>query len=40
MISNKLKLLFKRLNPEARTWYDSKKLVQSGVSSCAFTYTR
>ncbi len=40
MFSNKLKLLFKRLNPRARCWYDSKKLVQSGISCHAYSYTR
>ncbi len=40
MIGNKLKLLFKRLNPNARCWYDSKKLVQSGINCNAFSYTR
>ncbi len=40
MLSNTLKLLYKRLNPSAKSWYDSKRLVQSGVSSLAISYTR
>jgi hypothetical protein len=40
MFSDKLKLLFKKLNPSAKCWYDNKKFVQSGVSCQAFSYTR
>jgi hypothetical protein len=40
MLSDKLKQLFKRLNPGARCWYDSNKLVQSGISGHAVSYTR
>ena len=40
MLSNVLKQLFKRLNPSAKCWYDSKRLVQSGVSGHAISYTR
>lgn len=40
MLSQKLVLLFKRLNPGARCWYDNNKLVQSGVCQHVVSYTR
>jgi hypothetical protein len=40
MLSNILKQLINRLNAGSRTWYDSNRLVQSGVSGHAISYTR
>jgi hypothetical protein len=40
MLSIRLKYLIKRLNPSAKCWYDSKKLVQSGVCCNTFSFNR
>ncbi len=40
MFGKLLILLVKRLNPSAKSWYDSQRIVQSGVSGHAISYTR
>ena len=40
MIGKNLKMFLKRLNPDARSWYDNQRIVQSGVSVSAYSYAR
>jgi hypothetical protein len=40
MLSKKIQLLIKRLNPRAQSWYDNRRFLQAGVSNQVIYYTR